>query len=457
MLMTCTAKVNFETRLSHVTPLMVAIQHRRQDLVKSLLLAGAEVDVQDATGRSPLSMASNIGGELGVMMMGNLLAAGASRNDGSLHNASKELNLQAMQVLVEHGHDPDFPSPLHDGRSALGELCLHAALGEITATREKHMEKAINFLVESGSDVSLQSDGKSVLLLAMESRDPVVTTKVLLRAYMWKYINKPFNLYTDGKFTYSPTMYVERVLPETDHRAALQTLLRANRGTDTWFANSGPQPEGARGLPAHLELEEQERRARLARLRTEQEDHARALQRTRELAAVQEQIRTNQAELEEARQRRALSSEMSVQRERQRADEEAFNAAMRRQRQRQSADLAHQEALASAAAERARVTADAELAADTARQARRLEWEREVAGERVGSAAQLSSLRIREREELDRLDRAADARVQDRIREQRRLVDSQSALASNLTGGGATPLNRRQIGFISGEVGPGQS
>ena len=96
---------------------MIAIQHRRQDLVKSLLLAGAEVDVQDATGRSPLSMASNIGGELGVVMMGNLLAAGASRNDGSLHNAARELNLQAMQVLVEHGHDPDFPSPLHDGRT----------------------------------------------------------------------------------------------------------------------------------------------------------------------------------------------------------------------------------------------------------------------------------------------------------------------------------------------------
>ena len=428
---------------------MVAIQHRRQDLVKSLLLAGAEVDVQDATGRSPLSMASNIGGELGVMMMGNLLAAGASKNDGSLHNAAKELNLQAMQVLVEHGHDPDFPSPLHDGRSALSELCLHAAdLGEITATREKHMEKAINFLVESGSDVTLQSEGKSALLLAMESKDPVTTTKVLLRAYMWKYINKPFNLYTDGKFTYSPTMYVERVLPDSDHRTALQTLLRANRGVDTYYANSGAQPEDARGLPAHLELQEQERRARLERLRTEQEDHARVLQRTRELAAVQEQIRTDQAELEEAWQRRALNSDLNAQQERRRAEEEAFNADMRRRRQRQSADLAHQEALAT----RARATADAEFAADTARQARRLEWEREVAGERVGSAAQLSSIRVREREELDRLDRAADVRVQNRLREQRRLVDSQSALASNLSSGGAGPPNRRQIGFISGEL-----
>lgn len=438
---------------------MVAIQHRRQDLVKSLLLAGAEVDVQDATGRSPLSMASNIGGELGVVMMGNLLAAGASRNDGSLHNAARELNLQAMQVLVEHGHDPDFPSPLHDGRSALGELCLHSAdLGEITATREKQMEKAINFLIESGSDIALQSDGKSVLLLAMESADPVATTKVLLRAYMWKYINKPFNLYTDGKFTYSPTMYVDRVLPESDHKAQLQTLLRANRGVDTYYANTGPQPEDAKGMPMHLELEEQERRARLARLKTEQEDHARALQRTRELAAVQEQIRTDQAELEEARQRRALSSDLDAQRERRRAEEEAFNDAMRRQRQRQGADLAHQEALTSAAAARVRLAADAELAADTARHARRLEWEREVTGERVGSAAQLSSLRLREREELDRLDRAADARVQERIREQRRLVDSQSALAANLTaGGGGTHLNRRQIGFITGEVGPNQT
>ncbi|RYP53587.1 hypothetical protein DL768_001451 [Monosporascus sp. mg162] len=435
------AKVDFETRVSRVTPLMVAIQNRRQDLVKSLLLAGAEVDVQDVTGRSPLSMASAIGGELGVIMMSNLLAAGASRNDGSLHNAARELNLQAMQVLVEYNHDPDFPSPLHEGRSALGELCLHAAgVGEITATREKQMEKAINFLIQSGSDISLQLNGKSVLLLALESADPLTTTRVLLRAHMWKFINKPFNLYTDGKFTYSPTLYVERVLPASDHKPELQALLRHNRCADVYYANSGPQPDGAKGLPAHLEAEEQERRARLARLRDEDEDHARALRRARELAAARQKMLADQVELEEAARRRALASELSATEQRRRADEDAFNAALRQQRARQAAELSHREAIARA---------------DDAGHRRLLEHERELGSERVGNASQLSSLRLREREEAERFDQAADKRFRQRIAEQRRLVESQSALATSLSSASGGPgLNRRQVGFISGELGP---
>ncbi|RYO75600.1 hypothetical protein DL766_009698 [Monosporascus sp. MC13-8B] len=435
------AKVDFETRVSRVTPLMVAIQNRRQDLVKSLLLAGAQVDVQDATGRSPLSMAAAIGGELGVVMMSNLLAAGASRNDGSLHNAARELNLQAMQVLVEYNHDPDFPSPLHEGRSALGELCLHAAgVGEITAMREKQMEKAINFLIQSGSDISLQSNGKSVLLLALESADPLATTKVLLRTHMWKFVNKPFNLYTDGKFTYSPTVYVERVLPASDHKPELQALLRHNRCADVYYANSGPQPDGAKGLPVHLEAEEQERRARLARLRDEDEDHARALRRARELAAARQKMLADQAELEEAARRRALASELSAVEQRRRADEDAFNAALRQQRARQAAELSHREAIARA---------------DDVGHRRLLEHERELGSERVGNAAQLSSLRLREREEAERFDRAADARFRQRVAEQRRLVESQNALAASLSSASGGPgLNRRQVGFISGELGP---
>ncbi|KAI6085795.1 ankyrin [Hypoxylon rubiginosum] len=447
------AKVNYETPVSRVTPLMLAIQTRRQDIVKSLLLADAEVDVTDATGRSPLSMASAIGGDLAIIMMSNLLAAGASRNDGSLHNAARELNLQAMQVLVEYRHDPDFPSPLHGGRSALGELCLHAADStETTARREKAMEKAISFLLQSDSDITLQSNGKSVLLLALESADPLTTTKVLLRADMWKYINKPFNYYTDGKFTYSPTMYVQRVLPESDHKSELLALLKANRGTDVYYANNGPQPDDAVGMPTNLQLEEQERKLRLSRLQKEDEDHALAIRRNKELAAVQAQIWASQAELEDARKKRAHSADLTAIQERARVEEGLFNTAMRQQRARQTAEVSHQEALTHASVSRAQAVADAEMAVEARRQTRMLQWERDVGSERVGNANQLSSIRLREREELERLDRLADGRLKGRIQEQRKLVDSQSALAANLAGAG--PGTRRQIGFVSGELGP---
>ncbi|KAI1373916.1 ankyrin [Hypoxylon crocopeplum] len=455
LLMDRGAKVNHETPISRVTPLMLAIQARRQDIVKSLLLADAEVDVADATGRSPLSMASALGGDLAITIMSNLLAAGASRNDGSLHNAARELNLQAMQILVEYRHDPDFPSPLHGGRSALGELCLHAAdSGEMTARREKTMEKAISFLLQSESDISLQSHGKSVLLLAFESADPITTTKVLLRADMWKYINKPFNQYTDGKFTYSPTMYVQRVLPDSDHKPQLLELLRANRGNDVYYANdnTGPQPDDAVGMPENIQLGEQERKARLARLKEDTEEHNLAIQRNKELAVVRAQIWANQAELEDARKKRVHKADLSAIQERARVEEDVFNSAMRQQRTRHTAEVQHQETLTHARLSQTQALADVELAVEAKKQTLQLKWERDMGSERVGNANQLSSIRVQEREELERLDKAADSRLKTRIQEQKKLVDSQSALAANIANAG--PVARRQIGYVSGELGP---
>ncbi|UZP41586.1 hypothetical protein NXS19_009402 [Fusarium pseudograminearum] len=151
------ANVNFETAVSRSTPLMLAIQARRPDIVKELLIEGANVDITDAMGRTPLAMATDIGGDLSTRMMGNLLAIDQSKDDGSLHNAARELNLAAVTVLVEHGHHPDFPSPLHDGRSALGEVCLRGAgacSGKLTADGEKLMQKVMTFLIDSGSDTS---------------------------------------------------------------------------------------------------------------------------------------------------------------------------------------------------------------------------------------------------------------------------------------------------------------
>ncbi|KAI1306893.1 hypothetical protein F5Y03DRAFT_384001 [Xylaria venustula] len=448
------AKVNFETATSHVTPLMVAIRTRRQDVSKSLLLAGAEVDVTDALGNSPLSMASAIGGELSVAMMSNLLAAGAgaSKNDGSLHNAARELNIQAMQVLVEYRHDPDFPSPLHGGRSALAELCLHATDSiQMTIKQEKAMERAIEFLLKSGTDITIQSEGKSTLLLAFESNDPLTTTKVLLRAALWKDINSTFNQYNDGKYTFSPTMYVQHILPDSDTKADLLRLLRSNRCIDVYYANSGPQPDSAVGLPSHLLREEQERKSRLHRLRSDNEDHVLAIQRSKELAAVQADIWANQVELEEARKKRAHSTDLAALQDRARIEEDIFNATLRQQRAKQIIDLQHQEDLAKASVARARTIGDAERAVEDQRQVQLLAWEREVGSERVGNASQLSSIRLREREDIERLDKAADSRFTARLKEQKKLVDSQSMLAANLNS--AAPGARRQLGFISGEIG----
>ncbi|GAP84767.2 putative ankyrin repeat containing protein [Rosellinia necatrix] len=447
------SKVNFETATSHVTPLMVAIRERRQDVARLLLLAGADVDVTDALGNSPLSMASAIGGDLAVAMMSNLLAAGASKNDGSLHNAARELNVQAMQVLVEYRHDPDFPSPLHNGRSALAELCLHATDSiQMTLSKEKAMERAIEFLLQSGTDITIQSEGKSILLLAMESADPLATTRVLLRTGLWKDINKPFNQYSDGKYTFSPSMYAERVLPDSDKKTELLRLLQSNRCIKVYYANSGPQPDDAVGLPSHIQREEEERRARLESIRMDNEQHSLAIQRSKDLAAVQAEIWASQAEFEEARKKRAHNTDILALQERARAEESIFNSALRQQRAKQNADLQHQEDLTKASVTRARAIGDAELAIEGQKQTRLLEWERNIGNERVGNANQISSIRLREREEMERFDKAADARFTTRLKEQKKLVDSQSTLAANLNS--AAPGARRQIGYVSSELGP---
>ncbi|KAM0293346.1 hypothetical protein ACHAO9_002070 [Fusarium lateritium] len=435
------ANVNFETAISRSTPLMLAIQARRADIVKELLIEGANVDITDAMGRTPLAMATDIGGDLSTRMMANLLAIDQSKDDGSLHNAARELNLAAVTVLVEHGHHPDFPSPLHDGRSALGEVCRRASgSGKLTADGEKLMQRVMSFLIDAGSDITLQSHGKSLLLLCFESTDPIATTRSFLKVAMWKEINKPFNHYTDGEFTYSPTMYISKVLPESDTRDQLLTLLRANRAVDVYYANSGDQPEDAIGLPGDMLVQERERKARLRRLALETEDHAIALARAKEVAGVEREIWNNKAEIEDARRRRLLTEDINTTRQKADLEESLFNAALKRR-------LTEQHKLTQSSLERTKAVAAAELTAEETRQQKMLEWENTVNSERASNAQALSSLRISEREELDRIERGADERIKKRLEAQKKLVETQERLAkriANVPGGDA----RRQIGFV---------
>lgn len=447
------AKVNYETRLSKTTPLMLAIQNRRHDLVKTLILAGAEVDVMDATGNTPMTMATHIGQELGTSMMSSILAADPSINDGSLHNAARDLNLKAMQVLVEYGHDVDFPSTLHGGRSALGELCLNAAnAGPLTAAREKQMEKAMAFLINKDSDLTIQSEGKSVLLLALNSADPIPTTRALLKVGLWKHINKAYNHYTDGVFTYSATQYISRILPCADDiRPQLLDLLKSNRAIDVYYANDGPQPQDAVNLPPELLRAERERRAQAERIAKENEEHTLALARTKEIAQIHNQIFLARAELEDSRNRRKQDDEMAALRERQAAEESSFAAELQRRKAAREAALSHEQRLTEAGLTRARLVAEAELELEGKKQEMMIKWEGNMSRQKENDAKALSSVRIREREAIERVDAAADARTVKRIAEHKKLVETQTALAARLANGPGG-ADRRQIGYITGEL-----
>ncbi|KAK3294101.1 uncharacterized protein B0H64DRAFT_443190 [Chaetomium fimeti] len=453
LLVDCGAKVNFETSVSKTTPLMLAIQNRRHDLVKTLILAGAEVDVADATGNTPMTMATQIGGDLSTSLMSSILAADPSINDGSLHNAARDLNLKAMQVLVEYGHDVDFPSTLHGGRSALGELCLNAAhAGPLTAAQEKQMDKAMAFLINQGSDLTIQSHGKSVLLLALNSADPIPTTRALLKVGLWKHTNKSYNHYSDGTYTYSATQYITRVLPCSDDlRPQLLELLKSNRAIDVYYANDGPQPQDAVNLPPELLRAERERRAREERIAKESEEHAIALARTKEIAQIHNQIFVQRAQLEDSRARKKQDDEMAALGERQAAEEASFAAELRRRKAAREAAITHEQRLTEAGLMRARVVAEAELEMEGKKQERMIKWESNMSRQRENDAKALSGVRIREREALDRLEAASDSRTVKRIAEHKKLVEGQTALAARLANGPGG-LDRRQIGYVTGEL-----
>ncbi|KAG9252635.1 uncharacterized protein F5Z01DRAFT_660131 [Emericellopsis atlantica] len=430
------AKVNVETPLSRTTPLMQAIQNRRPDLVRKLLLRDAEVDIVDYKGRSPLSMATDIGGKLGTEMMADLLAADPSRDDGSLHNAARSLSLDVVSVLIQSGHDPDFPSPCHEGRSALGEICLKGSDTELTAEREKKMQKVMNLLIDQGSDLSIKTRGKSLLYLCFEARDPVATSRILLKAGMWKFINKPLNQYTDEDHTYSPTMYVKKLLPESDYKEELLALLYANRAVDVYYANSGAQPEDAVGLPEDVKVEERVRKARLSRLAEENQDFALSLARKRELASVEGQIWKQKAEMEDARRRQLQNEDLLAVRNRAQL-EESLEAATHRRR------VSEQRSLTEASISRTRAIAATELDAEEAKQRKTLEWQQRLNSERVDHVRAISAVTISEREELDRLENKADQRLKGRLNQQKKLLDVQERL--NRGGSLGSASQRRQI------------
>ncbi len=443
------ANVNFETRMSKTTPLMVAIRSKRQDVAKWLIQANAAVDIADRSGNTPLAMATRVGGELGAAMMLSVLDGKPkpSKDDGSLHDAARKLNVEAMKILVKHGHNIDFPSPLHGGRSALGEICLNAALalGKTSTDREREMKTAMEYLVKKGTDLRLKSDGKSVLMLALDSSDPVPTTRALLKVGLWKLINERFIEYTKDRYTYSPTMYVTKLLPPTDTNAALLTLLKYNRADDAYYAKEGTQPAGAVGLPLDVLQKEKERKAREDQRATEDEDHKRAMARKMETAQMMQQLQLEAYQIENVNAEHAHRFRIRGMREIAAVEDELSTVAEQREQAKRQALLEHTRALADTEFDGKKKTLELE---DSQKQ-KQLEWIQAANRESVAHDRQLSNMHLEEKKEFARLDREADSRFRARITEQKKLVESATTWASNMAGSG---MNRRQVGYIMGEL-----
>lgn len=281
--------------------------------MERLISLGANIAAVDSDGKSPLFHATAKADSIAIHL---LLEERVPANDGSLHEAARLLELGAVAMLLEQDHDPDYSSDLHDGRTALGELCSQAILesGHDVAAANKTMR----LLIEACADLTFRAKGKTVLHLALENRRPIEITRALLRfPEVYKDIRSDAEtfLYQDSAGRYmSPDVYLHQCIDcEDQTKAELSRLLQSVSCKSKLFRKKGSQPEGYKGLPPELQkIMDQADLEDLA--------EQRAIQRRLESARVDEGIRQRQHQTslahtqQQADQQLRLENSLSTQR-----------------------------------------------------------------------------------------------------------------------------------------------
>ena len=182
-----------------MTPLGVAAACASPDVIKGLLEADGDVHSEDHAGRTPLYFAAKTGK---VDNMKLLIARDASCNDESLHIAVKNLSLPAVMLLLQNHADVDRPGFIDsDGRSPLGELCLHGDC----ESHPSEVKQLLGALLKASPNLSMVVDGKSILLLALDNPSPLKMTRMLLSAstQICSNINEEPNIYRASRYVLS--------------------------------------------------------------------------------------------------------------------------------------------------------------------------------------------------------------------------------------------------------------
>ncbi|CAE7024015.1 hypothetical protein CFE70_003393 [Pyrenophora teres f. teres 0-1] len=285
---------------SQVTALMLAAREGRRDLVSTLLERGSDADARDEWNKSALFYAS--GSASGEAMV-KVLAPRALKNDGSLHEAARELNVEAVRVLIDRGHDPNYPSRLHGGRNALGELCVNAT---VTAPIERtKLRQLLYLLLSNGANPKFRSrNEKSVVILALDNAySALPITEALLETEVWQELNDEAHIYCDAAsgLHYSPYSYVDLIAApaRVPVKSALLELLRDKACQPVYYSQSPLQPVGAVGIPARIaKLVDQQKHHELT-IRHEKEkfEHSRTMEETNHKDVLRRKRETLEAEL----------------------------------------------------------------------------------------------------------------------------------------------------------------
>ena len=450
------ANVNFKSK-SSLTPLMLAIQYHRSEIVSKLLSKFADVKVTDQNGITPLSMASRLGN---TAIMEHLLRAGAECDDGSLHDAARELRCDTLRVLIKFGHKPDYPSDRHEGRSALAELCLNAVNGHPAPT-SMLLEEAVQCLVAGGADIRLRvrsenASEKTIFHFALDSLNPMLILPVLLKV-MWEYVNDDCFLYEDGMYTYSLTKYVEKDLYHGpgDQKESIIRSLKNKRVIDRFWATdvNAEQPLDYCGAPDYIKNEAIRQMLRRKQLEEQHQDAMAALELKRKIAMRNVEIMdiTKAAEIRAEREKAQAAMQLNAERaeSQMRLDSRAETERLRLLDQRHAREADHMRAQAAIQLSTQRALKQESIDAERARNMLQIEhMDAKIRKESDGRRTILA-IENQSREDHEKYDKRMHEREMARVKMQKALVENSTRLAGSLQGSG---MNQRQIGYITGEV-----
>lgn len=292
----CVAKT---TPVSEVSPLILATREGRSaTLVQALLERGADATLRDKSKRSALLYASSISNIATVQT----LAPHSLKNDGSLHEAARCVQLDAVAVLIQHGHNPNFPSRLHEGKHALGELCLNAHI--TTASQRSKIRQVIKLLLDGGADPTFKvRNERSTITLALDNAySSLEICEALLETEVWEDINNEKHMYRDvNGLWYSPLKYVELV-PAPSRNAVRQDLLDLfrDKGCEPrFYSETAVQPPGAIGIPKPVaRLVDRQKEHELAiKHERERHEHTRSLEETSHRDTLRRQREQQESDL----------------------------------------------------------------------------------------------------------------------------------------------------------------
>lgn len=228
----------------------------RLSILKKLMALQGEFHIQlpDSVGRTPLCCATEAGN---VGAMTALMEAGAQVDDGSLHIAARNLDISSIRLLRGQGHDVHYPHAVLGGRRPLAELCFTASGSG--RSWEFQVEAAIRELLPLPDPQWRPVHDKSFLHLAIDNKTSAhaLLGAILRVSHLWRNPSRNDDyLYADlatGLFR-SPTKYIDHLCPDKSsrERESLVRLLNAQEFVDRFYAETGPQPPGAVGLPKEV-------------------------------------------------------------------------------------------------------------------------------------------------------------------------------------------------------------